>query len=227
MRSGSGPSTGGTRQVPVPARDAAGTAATSLLTVVSLVAVLAALIVFLTTGDHPVEADGSGSGAPADTSSTPPPSTDPVQSDPVQTDPVQTGPVQSAPAQTHPTRPPPTVQPQQPAHHDSVGHPTKPPRHHTQAQPAAQHRNAYVEVYNNSAIKGLAARAAAALQDVGWEVVGTDNWYGTIPSNTVYYPAKLKSQANLLAKDLGISRTHPAVSPMRFDRLTVILTGHL
>jgi LytR cell envelope-related transcriptional attenuator len=223
MRSGNGSSTEGTREVPAPApRDASGVAAASLLAVVSLVAVLAALIVFLTTGDHRVEAAGIGSSPPASTPSAAPHQTDPVHTDPVDTDPVHTDPVQ-----TRPTRPPPTIQPQQPAHHHTVSHATKPPNHHTQAQPGAQDRDAYVEVYNNSAIKGLAARTAAALQDVGWQVVATDNWYGNIPSNTVYYPAKLKSQANLLAKDLGIRRTHPAVAPMRFDRLTVVLTGHL
>ena len=166
----------------------------------SLVAVLAALIGFLATGDHRVEAAAIGSSQPAATPSAPPHQTDPVQTDPVQ---------------TSPTRPSPTIQPQQPAHH------------HTQAQLGAQDRDSYVEVYNNSTIKGLAARTAAALQDVGWQVVATDNWYGNIPSNTVYYPAKLKSQAKLLAKDLGIPRTHPAVEPMRFDRLTLVLTGHL
>lgn len=213
MRSGSGPSSEGSREVPAPTRrDASGVAAASLLAVVSLVAVLAALIVFLATGDHRVEAAAIESSQPAATPSAPP-----HQTDPVQTNPVHTG----------PTRPPPTIQPQQPAHHHTVSHATKPPNHRTQTQPGAQDRDAYVEVYNNSAIKGLAARTAAALQDVGWQVVATDNWYGTIPSNTVYYPAKLKSQANLLAKDLGIPRTHPAVAPMRFDRLTLVLTGHL
>jgi hypothetical protein len=206
MRSGSGSSSEGSGEIPGPTRrDASGVATASLLAVVSLVAVLAALIVFLATGDHPVEAAAIGSSQPAATPSAPPHQTDPVQTDPVQTDPVQTS----------PTRPSPTIQPQQPAHH------------HTQAQLGAQDRDSYVEVYNNSTIKGLAARTAAALQDVGWQVVATDNWYGNIPSNTVYYPAKLKSQANLLAKDLGIARTHPAVEPMRFDRLTLVLTGHL
>jgi hypothetical protein len=209
MRAESGSATEGSRESPAPAqRDASGVAAASLLAVVSLVAVLAGLIVFLITGDHRVEAAAIGSSQAAAT---------PHQTDPAQTDPVQT----SA------TRPPPTIQAQQPAHHHTASHATRPPNHHRQAQPGARARDAYVEVYNNSAIKGLAARTAAALQDVGWQVVATDNWYGNIPDNTVYYPAKLKSQANLLAKDLGIPRTHPAVAPMRFDRLTVILTGHL
>jgi len=83
---------------------------------------------------------------------------------------------------------------------------------------------AYVEVYNNSTVSGLAAQTAAELQDAGWQVVGTDNWYGNIPATTVYFPDRLQEQAELLARDLGVARVLPAVSPMRFDRLTVILT---
>jgi hypothetical protein len=83
----------------------------------------------------------------------------------------------------------------------------------------------YVEVYNNSGISGLAGSTAARAQGAGWEVVGSDNWYGTIPASTVYYPARLHAQAKLLGKDLGISRLKPSIAPMRGDRLTVILTS--
>ena len=82
----------------------------------------------------------------------------------------------------------------------------------------------YVEVYNNSGISGLAGSTAARAQGAGWEVVGSDNWYGTIPASTVYYPARLHAQAKLLGKVLGISRLKPSIAPMRGDRLTVILT---
>jgi LytR cell envelope-related transcriptional attenuator len=82
----------------------------------------------------------------------------------------------------------------------------------------------YVEVYNNSGISGLAGSTAARAQGAGWEVVGSDNWYGTIPASTVYYPDRLKAQARLLGKDLGIARLRPSIAPMRGDRLTVILT---
>ena len=40
----------------------------------------------------------------------------------------------------------------------------------------------------------------------------TDNWYGQIPANTVYYPAELQDQARLLARDLGVRRLHPAIA---------------
>ena len=86
----------------------------------------------------------------------------------------------------------------------------------------------YVEVFNNSGISGLAGRVAARRpRTPGWQVVGSDNWYGTIPASTVYYPPRLGRPATLLALDLGIHRMMPAVAPMRLDRLTVILTGPL
>ena len=99
--------------------------------------------------------------------------------------------------------------------------PTKPPK------PAIDRAKVYVEVYNNSNITGLAGRVAAEASNIGWQVVGSDNWYGTIPTSTVYFPARLRAEARLLALDLGIERTAPAVDPMRLDRLTVILTGPL
>ncbi|RLV47571.1 LytR family transcriptional regulator [Nocardioides mangrovicus] len=83
----------------------------------------------------------------------------------------------------------------------------------------------FVEVFNNTKRKGLAGRAATRAKSVGWKVVGSDNWYGTIPTSTVYYPKAMARAAKVLARDLGISRVEPAVSPMRGDRLTVILTS--
>lgn len=93
--------------------------------------------------------------------------------------------------------------------------------------PPLQRAKVYVEVYNNSSITGLASRVAATAGDAGWNVVGADNWYGTIPATTVYFPPRLQRAARALATDLGIRRTAPAVEPMRMDRLTLILTGEL
>jgi hypothetical protein len=43
-------------------------------------------------------------------------------------------------------------------------------------------------VYNNSKIKGLAAKAANDLRADGWQVTDVSNYpYGTIPTTTVYY----------------------------------------
>jgi LytR cell envelope-related transcriptional attenuator len=91
-------------------------------------------------------------------------------------------------------------------------------------KPVVRRGDTYVEVYNNSGISGLAGSTAARAQGAGWQVVGSDNWYGTIPASTVYYPARLRAEAKLLGKDLGIDRVKPTIAPMRGDRLTVILT---
>ncbi len=93
-----------------------------------------------------------------------------------------------------------------------------------QKQAPPDRRTTYVEVYNASGITGLAAQTTATLRDSGWQVVATDNWYGEVPDSTVYYPADLANQARLLAADLGVERVLPAVEPMSFDRLTVVLT---
>src|SRR5688500_9332727 len=44
--------------------------------------------------------------------------------------------------------------------------------------PEVQRGDVYVDVYNNSGITGLAAGYAATASDAGWQVVGSDNWYG-------------------------------------------------
>jgi LytR cell envelope-related transcriptional attenuator len=120
----------------------------------------------------------------------------------------------------------PSTRPEPSAPSGQQASPSKQPREREPRQPNPD-RDAYVEVYNNSGISGLANETAAMLQDTGWKVVGADNWYGSIPANTVYYPERLHDVARLLADDLGIGRLHTAVAPMRFDRLTVILTGPL
>jgi hypothetical protein len=80
-----------------------------------------------------------------------------------------------------------------------------------------------VVVFNNTGVSGLAEQKAAILQGAGWQVAATDNWYGDIPADTVYYPPALRKEAGQLAKVLHITRLHPAVAPMQFDRLTVII----
>jgi hypothetical protein len=104
--------------------------------------------------------------------------------------------------------------------------PTKKP-HPKPQPPAVQRGKVYVEVYNNSGITGLAGSVGEKATGMGWQVVGTDNWYGTIPATTVYYPPKLQAAGKQLALDLGIKRSAPAVDPMRRDRLTLILTAPL
>ena len=98
--------------------------------------------------------------------------------------------------------------------------PTKRPK----PEPRVKRGEVYVEVFNNSGIRGLAAGTAQKATTVGWAVVGEDNWYGVVPTTTVYFPPRLKAAGKQLALDLGIKRTAPAVGEMKRDRLTIILT---
>jgi hypothetical protein len=82
----------------------------------------------------------------------------------------------------------------------------------------------FVEVFNNTRTKGLAGGVAEKAKAAGWNVVGSDNWYGTVDGTSVYYPPRLKEAARELGRDLGIKHLRPAEEPMRFDRVTVILT---
>jgi hypothetical protein len=98
-------------------------------------------------------------------------------------------------------------------------------KRHKAEKPVVNRGETYVEVFNNSGISGLAGSTAVRAQGAGWQVVGSDNWYGAIDASTVYYPDRLRPQAELLAKDLGITHVKPIFAPMRGDRLTVILTS--
>ncbi|GAA3546238.1 LytR C-terminal domain-containing protein [Nocardioides daeguensis] len=86
-----------------------------------------------------------------------------------------------------------------------------------------------VVVFNNTAIRGLAGRVSEKVKAAGWKVAAADNWYGTVPATTVYFPKGKKAPAQLLALDLGIARVLPADtdSDMSDTNLTVILTGEL
>lgn len=89
----------------------------------------------------------------------------------------------------------------------------------------ATDRSATVSVLNNSGIVGAARAFSAKVTAAGWSLGGIGNWTGSIVANTVYYPAGLQSQAEVLARDVGIQRIRPSVAPMRTDRLTIILSG--
>jgi hypothetical protein len=92
-------------------------------------------------------------------------------------------------------------------------------------KPSVKRGEVYIDVYNNSNVTGLASRTAERIGSAGWQVVGSDNWYGTIPATTIYYPERLREAADLLSKDLGIERVLPAIDPMSMDRLTLIVTA--
>jgi hypothetical protein len=115
--------------------------------------------------------------------------------------------------------PRPSVEPPEPARTERTA--TVKPR----VKKVLRRDSVYVSVFNNSNISGLAAATAERIGAVGWQVVGSDNWFGTIPATTIYYPDRLEEAAKLLSKDLGVERLMPAVDPMSRDRLTLILTA--
>ncbi len=86
-----------------------------------------------------------------------------------------------------------------------------------------------VVVFNNTQIAGLAGRVGEKVTEAGWQVAAADNWYGTVPATTVYFPKGKKAAAQLLALDLGVARIKPADtdSDMSDTNLTLILTGEL
>lgn len=100
---------------------------------------------------------------------------------------------------------------------------TPPQAEETTATPVA--RDIPVGVYNNTGTAGLAQSTAAKVLAAGWKVATVSNWRGVISETTVYYPPGSEEQAQTLARDLDIGRVKPLVSPMRSDRLSLILSG--
>ena len=85
--------------------------------------------------------------------------------------------------------------------------------------------HAPVVVLNETSQRGMAARVAAHLSTLGWNVTGVGNWRGNISESTVYYPPGDLAAARSLAYDLGITRLRPRVAGMLTDRLTAVLTS--
>jgi hypothetical protein len=113
---------------------------------------------------------------------------------------------------------------------DAASDPAAPPTEDEKPAPAPVVRGDHsVVVFNNTAIRGLAGRVAEKVKAAGWKVGAADNWYGTVPATTVYFPKGKKAVAQQLALDLGIARVQPADadSDMSDTNLTVILTGEL
>ena len=110
---------------------------------------------------------------------------------------------------------------------DPSGTPSSEPTH--KAPPPIQKDQVGVNVYNNTAVAGLAGEVLAKVDDIGWNGLIADNWYGSVPATTVYYPQGMEREGRQLALDLGIQRVMPADvdSDMSTENLTVILTGSL
>ena len=94
-------------------------------------------------------------------------------------------------------------------------------------KPPVERGEVGVVVFNNTSITGLAGETLARVQEIGWNGLAADNWYGTIPATTVYFPPGMRDAAQKLALDLGVQRLVPADAAMSDTNLTVILTGAL
>lgn len=96
-------------------------------------------------------------------------------------------------------------------------------------KPPIQKDQVGVNVYNNTTTAGLAGEVLAKVDEIGWNGLIADNWYGSVPATTVYYPEGMKREGRQLALDLGVQRVLPADvdSDMSTENLTVILTGSL
>jgi hypothetical protein len=97
----------------------------------------------------------------------------------------------------------------------------------TATRPVIDRSSYRVGVYNNSTVAGLASSTAKKVRKLGWNVVTVDNWSGSIPTTTVYYPPGSRAAAKLLAADLGLKRVHRATAAMPARALSLILTGPL
>lgn len=87
---------------------------------------------------------------------------------------------------------------------------------------------AELRVYNNSTIRGLAARAAEDFRSEGWRVVEVGNYSrGTIPTSTVYYQRETgqRAAAETLGREFGL-RVEPRFAGIRdaSPGLVVIVT---
>lgn len=103
--------------------------------------------------------------------------------------------------------------------------PTQAPTTKPKPKPTVSRTGIGVSVLNNTGIRGAAGAFSTKVKNAGWTVGGVGNWRGSVPGNTVYYPAGHEAEAQQLGKDVGITRILPRVTPMRTDRLTIILAG--
>ncbi|MEU4603833.1 LytR C-terminal domain-containing protein [Kribbella sp. NPDC023972] len=198
-------------------KDDKGQVLSSLVAVLAVVAIVAGLLVlFGTRGNDSTADEASGTSTPSPKpqptggpstvgASVPKPTAEGTTTTPA---PTSTPTPTTEPSSEPTTAPPATTQP--PA--------TQPTTIPPEQRPA-------VEIYNNTARKGLADSVAGRARQAGWTVAGADNWRGKVAASTVYYPPGMLDAANQLARDLGVGRTKGALDNMKKDRLTVILTS--
>lgn len=164
-------------------------AGVALLGVAAVALIIGLITLFGSNGDD--QADGNGDGRPPGSSSQPrPPSSD-------------TSTITNPPDATT-TKP--TSKPTTPGGSGAPTTSERPPQPpgDGNGEPA---KSTPVRVYNNSMIKGLAARAADDLRADGWHVTEVGNYSaGTISETTVYYRPGTDEEAvaRALAADFGM-----------------------
>ncbi len=86
-------------------------------------------------------------------------------------------------------------------------------------------RSIGVVVFNQIGVPGLAGKVAEQARAAGWTVGGVGDWRGSVPQDTIYFPAGRQGEAELLGADLKISRIMAAQANMSGTHLTVVLAS--
>ncbi len=89
--------------------------------------------------------------------------------------------------------------------------------------PEVSRQDIGVSVLNATRVQGLAAQVGGRVTQSGWTLLGVGNWRAGAAQTAVHYPAGREEEAELLAEDLGIGATAPAVQGMAGDRLPVLV----
>ena len=169
--------------------------ALQLLTVIAVTAVITG--VYALTGRDHNQAEAGSSGAPTTSAPT----------------------TSSPPSQTPSTAPSSTPSGSPSATKGPSTSPT------TKSAPPAVTHSLKVDVLNQSAPKGSAAKYATRVRALHWPVGRVDNFRGTVSKTTVYYPRGKAAAARELARGLpGSPRVLPRFSTLSDKRLTVIIT---
>jgi hypothetical protein len=81
-----------------------------------------------------------------------------------------------------------------------------------------------VDVLNQTTVGGLAARAAEAIEDSGWQVALVDNTSLGAPATTLYVPAGLEDAAQAFLDQFdAVTRDRPTFIGLPEDVLTLVL----
>lgn len=132
---------------------------------------------------------------------------------------------QNTPTASPPPSSPPAAQPTADPSAEPSSATSSPSTPATSSQPPVRTHHLKVDVLNQSAAKGTAARFAARVRGLHWRVGRISNFNGTVSTTTVYYPQGQAKAAAELARGLpGNPRVLPRFRTLSDSRLTVILT---